>query len=477
MLVEFGVENFRSIAARQALSMVARKDNALDETLIKRDKQKFLPTAAIFGANASGKSNLLKALGCLRNFVATSATQMNLGDPLPWVVPFRLDSGWEVKPSRFEITVIIHGSRYEYAVALTSKRVHSESLYVTRAGGRRAKRFTREFNVGTRHTDWDLPGVSRKEEKLLTGKTRDNGLLLSRAAELNFQLAQELFLWFSKSLWIFDLSQGTPILVQQSADMVSKDTTLKERVLRMLKDADVGIKDIHTESKPVVIPKDMPDHLKKVLSDMSAVMPMTTIDVRTMHFTADQNPIFFSLQDDESQGTQRLFAIAAPIINALDHGATIVIDELECSLHPNLAQKIVALFESADANPRGGQLIFATHDTSLMRPLFSGAIRCGLRKRRAVAIRNCIRFSTSSTTTNPERTRLFRRTIFRANTVELPSLARYLRIKKSRDHPSPCSEAKAKKIPSTAPCPTAHYWGGQRDGIQLLRCPAPRRQS
>jgi AAA15 family ATPase/GTPase len=368
MLVEFGVENFRSIAVKQSLSMVARRDDSLSETLIKRDKQKFLPTAAIFGANASGKSNLLKALGFLRQFVATSATQMNLGDPLPWVVPFRLDSKWQEKPSRFEITAIIHGSRYEYAVALTPKYVQSESLYVTRPGGRRAKRFTREFNANSQYTDWDLPGVSRKEEKLLTGKTRDNGLLLSRAAELNFQLAQELFLWFAKSLWIFDLSQATLLLVQQSADMISKDGTLKERVLRMLKDADVGIKDIHTESKQVVLPKAIPDPVKKMLADMSAVMPMQTIDVRTMHFTSDQTPVYFSLQDDESQGTQRLFAIAGPIINALDHGATIVIDELECSMHPNLTEKIVALFESTEANPRGGQLIFATHDTSLMRP-------------------------------------------------------------------------------------------------------------
>lgn len=208
----------------------------------------------------------------------------------------------------------------------------------------------------------------RPKEKLLTGRTRDNGLLLSRAAELNFHLAGELYLWFTKSLWIFDLSQPTLLLTQQTAGMLMADPTIKARVLNLLKDADFGITEIQAESKPLVLPKETPDPLKRMISDMSPFAPMQTVDVRITHLASDQTPVVFSLQEDESQGTQRFFAIAGPIINALDHGATVVIDELECSMHSLLSQKLVSLFSSPEANPRGGQLIFSTHDSSLMNP-------------------------------------------------------------------------------------------------------------
>lgn len=363
MLIDFRVENFRSFAAMQGFTMVASPDNSLSETLIKRDKIRVLRSGAIYGANASGKSNLLKAIGFLRQFVTTSATQMNLGDALPWVVPFRLDNKWTDKPCRFEITVAIHGSRYEYAVALTPKYVQSESLYVTRPGGRRAKRFTREYNAQTAFAKWDLPGVSRKEEKLLTGRTRDNGLLLSRAAELNFQLAQELYSWFVSSFWIFDLSQSPLFFMPHTAGMVLADATYKARVLHLLRDADFGIREIEAQQKPFVVNKETPEAIKNLLAVSG---PQQMIDIRTTHFATDQSPVSFSLAEDESQGTQRFFLIAGPILNALDHGATVVIDEFECSMHSLLVQKIVSLFQSPDANPRVGQLIFATHDSSLM---------------------------------------------------------------------------------------------------------------
>jgi uncharacterized protein len=368
MLVEFRVENFRSFAAMQSFSMVASPDTMLSETLIRRDKVRVLRSAAIYGANASGKSNFLKAISFLRHFVVTSATQMNLGDALPWVVPFRLDSKWADKPTRFEITVVLQGSRYEYAVALTKKFVQSESLYVTKPGGRRAKRFTREYNAQNDFMKWDLPGVSRKEEKLLTGKTRENGLLLSRAAELNFQLAHELYLWFVRSFCVFDFSQPL-VFAPDTAGLVFGDDTHKSRVLHLLKDADFGIKEIEAQTKPFVINKGAPEPIRRLFE---VTGPQQMIDIRTTHLATDASPVYFSMAEDESQGTQRFFLVAGPILNALDHGATLVIDEFECSMHSLLAQKIVSLFQSPDANPRGGQLIFATHDTSLMN---SGLLR------------------------------------------------------------------------------------------------------
>ena len=370
MLVSFRVENFRSFASEQEFSLVASPDDSLAETLIGCEKFDLLRSAVIFGANASGKSNLLKALEAVRNFVITSATAMNLGDPVPGMVPFRLDKQWREKPCRFEITALIDGARYEYGFSATATRVHSEFLDVCRPGGRLAKKFHRKWNPETGEPTWEFSGLGKKDEQFLREKTRPNGLLLSRAAELNFEAAGELFLWLKEGMWISDFSTLPLQLQLQTARQIKRDPTFRQRVLTFIRDADLGISDISVSGEPS---SGLAEFMAEVVAlgkqlgvESADELSARLFGVQTTHYDADGKPISFSLLKDESNGTQRYFAIVGPILSAIDRGATIIIDELECSMHPLLTRKIVELVNDPDANPRGAQLIFATHDSSLL---------------------------------------------------------------------------------------------------------------
>jgi hypothetical protein len=165
MLIQFKVENFRSFATQQQFCMVASPDDYLKQMLIECDGFKLLRTAMIFGANASGKSNLLRAFGILRNFVMRSATGMNLGDKIPGMDAFRLDKKWRQSPCRFEIAVLIDGATYMYAVAATTDRVFSESLHVRKANGRTAKKLARNLNQETGETVWEIPGLENETNR------------------------------------------------------------------------------------------------------------------------------------------------------------------------------------------------------------------------------------------------------------------------------------------------------------------------
>lgn len=371
VLIDFRVENYRSFASEQEFTMVASNDDTRAPTLIDCGKFKLLKTAAVYGANASGKSNLLKAITVFRILVLNSATELTLGDPIPGMVPFRLDKDWTTKPSKFEITVLVNGSRYEYGFSATSERVHSEWLFVRGPGlnSRLSKRFSREFNVASGETDWDIRGLNKNDEKFLREKTRDNGLLLSRAANMNFELVSELFLWLKRNLWNLDLSGSLEILQDVVAQRIYKDQNLGERVLLMLRDADTGISGISVVERPFSDREGMSVDLMRALETLhkhigeEGTQPLTVL---TTHYDTDHGNVTFSMDGDESVGTQRYFAIVSLVLVALATGATIIVDELECSMHPLLTRKLVELFYDPNENPKGAQLIFATHDTSLM---------------------------------------------------------------------------------------------------------------
>jgi predicted ATPase len=369
MLIEFRVSNFRSFQGEQTLSLVANSDKAHPGNLISAGKFKLLKAAAVYGANASGKSNLVRAVSLMEAFVHTSATMMNLGDIINGVEPFRLDAQSRNQPSRFEVTVLIHGTRYVYGFRIDSKRVHAEWLNVCRPGGRLVTWFDRQFDTGTQQTTWDICGPLKKDQKLLREKTRDNGLLLSRAAELNLEPVRELFLWYSKNLWIYGLPDRPTNSFQRTAQRMQGDKAFHDRVFALVHDADLGIAGIELEDESIdqkvfdvmklMLPKKYWGELKDVLR--------TKLKVRSVHpVQHSQDVEMFDFESDESNGTQRFFALVGPILEALDEGHVVFIDEIECSMHPLLTRKLVELFLSRETNPKGAQLVFATHDSTLM---------------------------------------------------------------------------------------------------------------
>lgn len=250
MLISFRVENFRSFADEQEFSLVASSDDTRKETLIDCDGYKLGRAAAVYGANASGKSNLLKAIETFRNFVTVYSATLNLGDLIPGMIPFRLDENLRDKPSSFAMSAFVNGTQYEYAFSATAQRVHSESLHVRNPGpdSRLALRFNREYDAKAETTKWTFRGMRAKDQELLRERTRDNGLLLARAADLNFEFVSELYLWLHFSLGVRDSSRPPSWERDVIAKTLRVNPSFQNRLLRFVRDADLGILDVSVVS-------------------------------------------------------------------------------------------------------------------------------------------------------------------------------------------------------------------------------------
>ncbi len=366
MLIEFRVGNYRSFHRPQSLSLVASGDRKLPQNLIERDKFSLLKAAVIYGANASGKSNFLRALAFMRSFIADSATAMNLGDRIN-VAPFRLDKACLHEPSLFEVNVLLGGVRYQYGFTATEERVQDEWLMAFPR--KKAQRWLeRSFQPASGETEWAFRGPLRSAATLLRERTRPNGLVLSRGAELNVAALAELFGWFAGKIWPFDLSGDPAWLVQKTLGAMSDADWLRAGVMLLLRDADVGIQALRITEERLDTGR-MPENLRRnmpreMLQNLGSKQFYTASTIR--HRPGGDEEVEFQLDRDESNGTQRLIALAGPWIDALHSAALILVDELECSMHPLLTRKLVELFQSPDANRKGAQLIFATQDSTLM---------------------------------------------------------------------------------------------------------------
>ena len=375
MLIDFRVENFRSFRDEQVLGLVAGKDPSHPDNLISCGKFDLVKCNAIYGANASGKSNLLKAIHCMTEFVLHSATRMTLGDPIPGIVPFRLDADMLETPSRFEMTAKIGNTMYKYGFSATTQFVHSEWLKVYPQPSSTGQMwFERRYDLATGKFDLVCRGPLEREREILVDKTRNNGLVLSRAAELNMKPLTELFLWFRDSIWHLNMSADPSFISHQTAERVKKDERLRYRVGQMMTHADLGIKGLRVIEKPFVtddLPKDVQEMLTTIVAfqEKHAVNRIPNLAVQTIHYTNKSNgEVEFSLDTDESSGTQRFFALLGPFLEALQAGTIMFVDELEASMHSLLTRKLIELFQSPKVNKKGAQLVFATHDSTLMDP-------------------------------------------------------------------------------------------------------------
>lgn len=360
MLIEFRVSNFRSFREEQTLSLVASRDKGHEDNLIPAGKFSLLKSAAIFGLNASGKSNLIKALKAVESFVEASATKMNQGDKIPGIVPFRLDPETRDKPSVFEVTAIVEGTGFNYGFSATQERVHDEWLTVWPNGGKAQTWYERRLDLTTQETKWVFRGPLKGDERILKERTRENGLVLSRGAELNIGDLGKFFLWFCNGLWPFDLSDRPTWLTSVTAKWARDYSPNTEFVTQLLRHADLGIDGIRVveegrQNAPAPVP--------------GGTAPPSSIAIRSLHRVLGTDQIEeFSFEDAESNGTQRLFALGGLLRVALEVGPAVVVDELDCSMHPLLTRKVIELFQSPTHNTKGAQLIFVTHDSTLMDP-------------------------------------------------------------------------------------------------------------
>lgn len=344
MLIEFRVKNFRSLRDEQVLSLVASKDTSLQDTHTLRTGLKAVPSllrsAVVYGANASGKSNLVKALQHMRGVVLESASVRQPGQPFT-VQPFRLDSRSASEPTEFEVTFLLEGVRYQYGFAMTPQRIVREHLLVYKAF-KPQRWFERHFDVSTGKDVYDFGPGLKGAKHLWEGATRPNALFLSMAVQLNSEALRPVFDWFAKGLVILD--EQTPLNPQTSIQWL-RQAGRRQQLCDFLTAADISIADIE------VVTRQAPDETEEH-------------QLRFSHVT-EQGRAVFDLMD-ESNGTRNLLFLAGPVLDILNQGLTLVIDELDTSLHTLLVRELVRLFHRSEVNTGGAQLIFTTHDTSLL---------------------------------------------------------------------------------------------------------------
>lgn len=361
MLVEFRIKNFHSLRDEQVFSLVASKDKTLQDTNTLTTGISAAPlllrSAAVYGANASGKSNLIKALQYMRGVVAESATVIQPGQSFA-VQPFRLDAQSANQPSEFEITFLLDGVRYQYGFAMTAQRIVSEHLLVYKAF-KPQRWFTRQFDADISKDVYDFGPGLKGPKNVWEGATRPNSLFLSMAVQLNSEALRPVFDWFINHLIIFN--EQAQLNLQISIQKLKQDEGRKE-ICNFLSAADISIANIDVEIRKV---PGQAVHFDLVAGKTEVRTEEVEEHRLRFHHVTEQERAIFDLSD-ESNGTRNLLFLAGPVLDILSKGLTLVIDELDTSLHTLLVRKLVRLFHCPDINTGGAQLIFTTHDTSLL---------------------------------------------------------------------------------------------------------------
>lgn len=341
MILEFYVSNYLSIKDGLKISFVATslKDSlseSNDMIALSDTGLMLLRSAVIYGANASGKSNVLKAMAFYRHFITDSFKNSQAGEAID-VENFRLNATSIYEPTTMEATFIVGDFIYRYGFEVDSKVVRSEWLY-QRTNKKRAK----EIEIFYR-TEKET-SVHQKSPLLLElvnkRMVRDNALLLSAAAQFNEPKAVNILQWMNDIRVIFGNEEEK--LWNQAIKSLD-DENLRLRITNFAKYADLGIESIVKIDNRIVSNHRQFDDEGRETSDVA-----------------------FSFSGNESEGTIKYFSLSYPIIDTLDNGKLLIIDELDSKLHPLLVRKIISLFNSAKTNPKGAQLLFTTHDTFLL---------------------------------------------------------------------------------------------------------------
>jgi len=357
MLIEFRVENHRSLRDEQALTLEAgRVGDSADPRprSVAGHGEKLLPAAVIYGANASGKSNVLAALAFMRQAVFFSHRHWEPEGGIP-----RTAFAWGEKrnePSMYEASFLIEGTKYVYGFAVDDEAVQEEWLFAW-PNNRKQVWFEREGNRFKFGDHLNGPNDVVREV------TRSNALFLSAAAQHGHGQLTPLYSWFQRMFFVNIPLKGhgrsfrygrilTKKLLSLNDDQPSlfesdeTDDTQVARIRQLLKATDTGIVDIRSSVHEV-------DHRGR-----------TRRRLRLQHQAGDDDSWLYL--EEESGGTKTLLRMAPSVFHTLDSGGLLLVDELESSLHPSLGATIVKMFNSPKTNPNNAQIVFTTHDTNLL---------------------------------------------------------------------------------------------------------------
>lgn len=360
MLIEFSVGNFLSIKDRQTLRLDASSISEHRDQLIDAGRYKLLRSAVIYGANASGKSNVLKAMAVMGQIVEKSAQQSSTTEID--VEPFLLNTETESSPSYFEVLFLISGIRYRYGFEVNRKAVKAEWLFIARKKQEKPLFLRESSEVIKVFNDF-------KEGKGLEERTRDNALFLAVCDQFNGKIAKQIFKWFKNFVPLSGLQHENYRLFLSK--FMEIDMSFKTDLMNIVKNTNLGFADITIEN----IEQD--DNLSKAIIDLgyhdliNFFKGKITDSVKTIHKKYNlQNEyvgdVLFDMDKNESSGTKKFFDLIPIIILAMSISKILIVDELDAKLHPLMTQAVIRLFNNPELNSGNAQLIFATHDTNLL---------------------------------------------------------------------------------------------------------------
>ena len=363
MLIEFRVKNFRSFKDEAMFSLVAssahKEHQDTHVVSLPADAPFKVPgllrSAVVYGANASGKSNLLRAIQLMRGLVVESSS-LSPGHKLN-LQPFLLDEKTKGQPIEMEITFLKDNIRYQYGFKANADRILSEWLlvYLTK---KPQTWFSREFDPETSEDKYVFRTGLQGQRDVWRSATRPNALFLSTAVQLNSSQLRPVFDWIS-NLVVFERG-GAPGF-EHTVEHILKNPI--NQVQSLLRAADIGIANIDIDTRKMQTGGFKIDPQTGKLE----ALPTENRDLKIPLFR-HQSPhgsAVFEL-GDESDGTERLFSLAGPLFEIMRDGRVICVDELDRSLHPLLVRQLVQMFHDPSINTGGAQLVFTTHDTSLL---------------------------------------------------------------------------------------------------------------
>ncbi len=367
MLLNFKVENFKSFKDCIDFSMEATKLSNLLKNVFTVNNISLLKTASIYGANAGGKSNLTKAMLKMKNIIKNSFD-------IEKVKGYKheshlLNSSSVDKATIFEVEFIANEIKYRYGFEIDKNaRILEEWLF-----SKKLKKRAKEITLFKREKKKIELGALFKEGKGIEDKIRDNSLFLVVVANFNGKISKIVLDWFNNFNIISNLKSEKFKFYSfdKLKDKNFKDKNFKDKIVNMIKDADIDIYDIINKKVSFEELEMDEKNLKKIPQKLLEDLRDKGLNrVETVHMKYDKNNSFESFipfnLSLESDGTQKLLALSAPIIEVLLNGEVLVIDELENSMHTILVEKIIELFNSQETNPNNAQLIFTTHNTKIL---------------------------------------------------------------------------------------------------------------
>lgn len=347
MLIEFAVQNFKSFKELQVFSLEASKEEEIEHNVVRVVKTagdyRIVKTKAIYGANASGKSNLIYGIVSMWKILDNNLKYDNVFRE--FVAPYRLEKELRNQPSYFQLIFVHEGNRYRYGFEVDKEKVHREWLYLKRE--KEVMLFEREGMILS-----ELNETSFKEGKVIKQGVKmftEYTLVISVLDQLSAPISSVVKECINSKIIISpnlpSQNRFSNRWFMQTMYHFEKDINFKKWTVQLLHEIDGSIKD--SKLQEVVLP--------------NGEVNIIPIIVRSIN----DDDVPFLLEREEASGTKKIFDFAHTIYISIKYGKSLIIDEMDALLHPKLTRKIIELFQSPDAH-KNAQLIFATHDTNLM---------------------------------------------------------------------------------------------------------------